>query len=191
MLWAMTMLVTVPELSLWAEGDATAIDPADPLAAWILEQASTLVTSEVGGAARDWTARDAPGRAKIVGANIGKRCWNNRDQETRTAIAGGPSSNVIDEAALGLRLSDAEILECAKIRAAMIEATDPGAGGLWTLSTTRGPLETQMAYFPDSDWPASSPIGYLQPARDREYFPTSDAPLPTMDPATEPTNTVI
>ena len=124
-------------------------------------------------------------------ANIAKRGWNNADQETRTAIAGGPSSAVLDEAAMGLRLSDAEIAECAKIALAAAEAVGETPGGLWTLPLRRGPLETAVAFFPDDRWPDSSPIGYLQPARDPEYFPTTDPALPTLDPATQPTNTVL
>jgi hypothetical protein len=184
----MTMLIAVPELSLWAEGDSAAIAVDDPLALWIIEQASTLVIDECRQPT--WTLGNAPGRAKIVVANIAKRCWNNSDQETRTAIAGGPSSAVLDEAALGLRLSDAEVVECAKIRQGILEAADPNPGGLWTLSTTRGPLESTIAYFPDDRWPQSSPIPYLQPTRDPEYFPTSDPPLPQTVPD-EPTNTIL
>ena len=189
MLAHMTMLITVGELSLWAEGDRSAINAADPLANWLIDQASTLVIDECKQPT--WTAQTAPPRAKIVVANIAKRCWNNADQETRTAIAGGPSSAVLDEAALGLRLSDAEIVECAKIRQGILEATDPGQGGFWTLPISRGPLESSIAYFPDDRWPQSSPIGYLQPARDPEYFPTSDAPLPLTNVPDEPTNTIL
>jgi hypothetical protein len=185
----MTMLVTVAELSLWAEGSYTAIPASDPLANWLLEQASTLVIDECRQPA--WTAASAPGRAKIVVANIAKRCWNNADQEVRTAIAGGPSSAVLDEAALGLRLSEAEIIECAKIRQAILDAETPDANGFWTLSITRGPLESSMAYFPDDRWPQSSPIGYLQPTRDPEYFPTTDDPLPLTNVPDEPTNTIL
>lgn len=169
----MAMLVTVPELSLWAEGDAASIDPADPLAIWLLESASELVMDECGFP--DWTAQTAPRRAKIVIANIAKRCWNNADQEIRTAIAGGPSSALIDEAALGLRLSDAEIAECAKI--ATKENGTTAGGRLWTLPTTRGPVETRI-FVPDNYWPMSSPINYLDPAGDPEYVPTYDEPLP-------------
>lgn len=185
----MTMLITVPELSLWAEGAADVIAPDDPLALWLIEQASTLVIDECRQPA--WLAATAPGRAKIIVANIAKRCWNNADQETRTAIAGGPSSAVLDEAALGLRLSDAEIVECAKIRQAVLEVAGENPNGFWTLPISRGPLESAMAYFPDSSWPQSSPIGYLQPARDPFYFPTSDEPLPLTNVPDEPTNTIL
>ena len=175
MLCTMTSIVTVPELSLWAEGAADAISPTDPLALWILEQASALVLDECEHA--EWTAADAPRRAKIVVANVAKRCWNNSDQETRTAIAGGPSSAVLDEAALGLRLSDAEILECSKIRAAAAGQSPSGGGGLWTMPTSRGPVETTMVV-PDDRWPASSPMPYLTLDKDPYYFPTKDEPLP-------------
>jgi len=183
------MIVTVPELSLWAEGDSAAIAVDDPLAIWLLEQASTLVIDECRQPT--WTAATAPGRAKIVVANLAKRCWNNADQETRTAIAGGPSSAVLDEAALGLRLSDAEIVECAKIRQAALEVAGENPNGFWTLPISRGPLETRIAYFPDDRWPQSSPLAYLEPARDPEYFPTVDEPLPLTNVPDEPTNTIL
>lgn len=179
------MLITVGELALWAEGSRDAISPADQLANWIIEQASSLVADECGHP--DWTAQTAPNRAKIVVANIAKRCWNNSDQETRSAIAGGPSSAVLDEAALGLRLSDAEILECEKIVKALAPAS--AGGTLWVLPTTRGPVETNMIV-PDSSWPASSPMTFLTPRVDPEYFPTTDADLPIDGPDAEATNTL-
>jgi len=179
-------LVTVPELSLWAEGDSTAIDPADPLAVWILQQASILVMEEAG--VLNWTSENAPGKAKIVVANVGKRCWNNRDQELRTAIAGGPSSQVTEAAAYGMMLTPEEITMIAGIDVVKAAASD--ASGLWTLPTTRGPLEVPM-YVPDNRWPQSSPINYLTPARSPYYFPTSDEPLPPTNVPDEPTNTVL
>jgi hypothetical protein len=184
----MTMLVTVPELSLWAEGNRDAISPADPLARWIIEQASTLVIDECKQPT--WLANTAPNRAKIIVANIAKRCWNNSDQETRTSIAGGPGSTVLDEAALGLRLSDAEVIECAKIRQTIADESTTDPGGFWTLSISRGPLETNMLVG-DDRWPESSPFSYLAPARDPYYFPTSDQPLPVAGPDAEQTNTVL
>lgn len=185
---AMTMLVTVPELSLWAEGDSTAIDPTDPLAIWILEQASTLVMEEAGHI--DWTpATEGIGRAKIVVANVAKRCWNNGDQELRSAIAGGPSSQVIDAAAYGMMLTPAEIDMIAKVVALLEEAAGSGSG-LWTLPTTRGPLETNL-YVPDDRWPQSSPINYLTPRKDPFYVPTSDGALPPVNVPDEPLNTVL
>ena len=187
MLWPMTMLVTVPELSLWAEGDATAIDPADPLAMWLLEQASALVADECGFLAT-WTPENAPVRAKIVIANIAKRCWNNADQETRSAIAGGPSSAVLDEAALGLRLSDAEIAECDKIRLKLGGAS-AGGGGIWSLPTTRGEVE-MSGLAPDSRWPQSAPINMFA-SSDGYLWPMSDGPLPIAGPDAEQTNTVL
>lgn len=181
-------LVTVPELSLWAEGDSTSIDPADPLALWILEQASILVMEEAGHI--EWTAAtEGIGRAKIVVANVAKRCWNNADQELRSAIAGGPSSQVIEAAAYGLMLTDAEIAMIAKVVAAIDAAAGSGPG-LWTLPTTRGPVETNM-YVPDDRWPQSSPINYMTPRKDPYYFPTSDEPLPPVNVPDEPLNTVL
>jgi hypothetical protein len=181
------MLVTVPELSLWAEGTADAIDPADPLAIWILTQASALVMGEAGHL--DWTP-DTPdiGRAKIVVANVAKRCWNNADQELRTAIAGGPSSQVHESAAYGMMLTDAEVAMIDRVVAALPAAADDD--GFWILRNTRGPVETRI-YVPDDRWPQSSPINYLDPVADPYYAPTSDPALPTFDPATEPTNTVL
>ncbi len=183
---AMTMLVTVPELSLWAEGDATVIDPADPLAIWILNQASTLVMEEAGFL--EWTAETAPGRAKIVVANVAKRCWNNADQELRSAIAGGPSSQVHEMAAYGMMLTEAEIVMIEKVVAALAEAAGGGTG-FWTLSIGRGPLETNM-YVPDDRWPQSSPINYMTPSSDPYYVPYDDALPPTNVPD-EPLNTVL
>jgi hypothetical protein len=183
----MTMLVTVPELSLWAEGDSTAIDPTDPLALWILEQASTLVMEEAGFL--DWTpATEGIGRAKIVVANVAKRCWNNADQELRSAIAGGPSSQVHEMAAYGLNLTEAEIALIARVVASLPSAA--GSTGIWTLPTTRGEVETNM-YVPDSRWPQSSPINYMTPRKDPYYFPTSDAPLQPTNVPDEPLNTVL
>jgi hypothetical protein len=181
----MALLVTVGELALWAEGSRTAISPADQLANWILEQASTLVADECGHP--EWTEQTAPVRAKIVIANIAKRCWNNSDQVTREAIAGGPSQNLLDEAALGLRLSDAEIIECAKITEALAPVS--ATGGLWVLPTTRGPVESNMIV-PDSAWPASSPMVFMTPDVEPEYFPTVDAELPIDGPDAEQTNTL-
>lgn len=187
MLCPMTMLVTVPELSLWAEGDSTAIDPADPLAIWILNNASTLVMEEAGHL--DWTAgTEGIGRAKIVVANVAKRCWNNADQELRTAIAGGPSSQVHEAAAYGMMLTEAEIAMIEKVVGSLQAAT--GDSGLWTLPTTRGPLETTMVVG-DSRWPQSSGILYLDPKKDPYYFPTSDGPLPPVNVPDEPLNTVL
>ena len=182
------MLISVPELSLWAEGSYTAISPGDPLANWIIDQASTLVIDECRQPT--WTASSAPGRAKIVVANIAKRCWNNSEQETSSAIAGGPSSSVLDEAALGLRLSDAEVIECAKIRQAALEAAGDDPNGFWTLSISRGPVEMDMLVGDDA-WPLSSPIGMLTRDLDPEYFPTIDDPLPIAGPDAELTNTII
>ena len=178
------MLISVPELALWAEGSYSAISPGDPLANWIIERASELVMAEAKQPT--WTANDAPGKAKILVANIAKRCWNNPDQEVRSAIAGGPSSAVIDEAAFGLALTPAEILECAKLTP---QATEPGAGGFWTLSLTRGPVEMDML-IGDDRWPLSSPFPYLTRERDPYYFPTTDEPLPIAG-QVEPTNTII
>lgn len=185
MLWPMTMLVTVPELALWAEGDSAAIPADDPLAIWLLDSASALVMDECGFT--DWTPETTPVRAKIVIANIAKRCWNNADQETRSSIAGGPSSAVLDEAALGLRLSDAEIAECAKIGEKLGGATL--GGGVWTLTTTRGDVE-MGGLVPDSRWPQSSPINYYGTA-DAFLWPMSDGPLQPTNVPDEPTNTVL
>lgn len=185
MLCPMTMLVTVPELSLWAEGDSTSIDPADPLAIWILNQASTLVMEEAG--IMTWTTANAPGRAKIIVANVAKRCWNNSDQNLREAIAGGPSSQVIEAAAYGMMLTPEEVTMVGKVVAAIATAT--GETGLWTLSTTRGPVETTM-YAPDDRWPQSSPILMFDRRKDTFYKPYDDALPPTNVPD-EPTNTVL
>mgnify|MGYP003560181642 FL=1 len=171
----MVAIITVPELSLWAEGTADAIALTDPLALWLIAQASTLVLDECEHP--EWTPSTAPDRAKIIVANIARRCWNNADQETRTTLAGGPSSSVIDEAALGLRLSDAEIVECSKVRKAAAPASTSGISGIWTLPITRGPLESDI-YLPDQHWPFSSPIPYLTPDLDPYYVPTSDPALP-------------
>ena len=179
------LLVTVPELALWAEGDAAAIDPADPLALWILEQASILVMEEAGHI--EWTALTAPGRAKIVVGNVAKRCWNNGDQELRSAIAGGPSSQVIDTAAYGLMLTPAEVEMVAKVVEGLQAAT--GGGGLWVLPTTRGPVETAL-YMPDDRWPQSSPILMVDSAKDTFYKPYDEA-LPPVNVPDEPTNTVL
>ena len=181
-------LITVSELSLWAEGSYTAISPGDPLANWLIEQASTLVIDECRQP--EWTASTAPGRAKIIVANIGKRCWNNPDQEIRSAIAGGPSSSLIDQAAWGLALTDAEKVECAAIRQAILDAGTTDPGGFWTLPISRGPLETTMLV-PDDRWPQSSPIRFLQPTNDPYYFPTTDDPLPVDGPDAEQTNTIL
>lgn len=179
------MLVTVPELALWAEGDSAAIDPLDPLALWILERASELVMFHSGQP--EWTPATALPTAKVLVANVAKRCWNNPDQEVRSAIAGGPSSAVIDEAAFGLALTDAEIAECAKMTPAALE---PNAGGFWSLSLAGIP-QTNRVYAPDSRWPQSSPINWISAKGDPEYMPTLDEPLPLLDPALEPTNTPV
>lgn len=159
-----TMLITVSELSLWAEGDSTKIDPADPLAIWILEQASVLVMDEA--AQPTWDATSAPGRAKIIVANIGKRCWNNADQELRTAIAGGPSSQVIEAAAYGMELTPAEIAALANMTPA---ATSGSTGLLWTLRPGT-PVETTLVLNDSS----GSGIEYLTPSSDPYYYPLLD-----------------
>lgn len=185
-LYAATMkLITVSEMSLWAEGSYAAIPAGDPLANWLIEQASELVMA--WAKQPTWTSADAPGRAKILVANIAKRCWNNPDQELRSAIAGGPSSSLIDQAAWGLALTDAEKAECEALSP---QATEPGAGGFWTLPISRGPLET-ATIVPDSSWPQSSPITYLERSLDPEYFPTTDDPLPVDGPDAEKTNTIL
>lgn len=182
----MTLLVTVPELSLWAEGDADAIDPADPLAIWLLNTASTLVMEEAGKL--DWTAdTEGIGRAKIVVANVAKRCWNNADQELRSAIAGGPSSQVHEMAAYGMMLTPEEIVMIEKVVAGLAAAA--GDSGFWILPTTRGPVETNL-YVPDDRWPQSSPINFLTPSKDPYYKPYDDA-LPPVNVPDEPLNTVL
>lgn len=183
---AMTLLVTVPELSLWAEGDAAAIDPTDALAIWILNQASTLVMEEAGHL--EWTdATEGIGRAKIVVANVAKRCWNNADQELRSAIAGGPSSQVTEAAAYGMMLTPEEIAMIEKVVSGLAAAA--GESGFWVLPITRGPLETNL-YVPDDRWPQSSPINYLTPSKDPYYVPYDDA-LPPVNVPDEPLNTVL
>lgn len=187
MLWPMAaLLVTVPELSLWAEGDSTAIDPADPLAIWILTQASILVMEEAGHL--DWTpATEGIGRAIVVVANVAKRCWNNADQELRTAIAGGPSSQVTEAAAYGLMLTPEEVAMIERVVANL--PSSAGKDFLYTLPTTRGPVETAI-YMPDNRWPQSSPILMVDPTKDTFYKPYDEALPPTNVPD-EPTNTVL
>lgn len=172
------MLVSVSDFSLWAEGSRSAIAADDERALDLLDRASTLVMEEAREAGlpktvADWDEVTAPGRAKIVVANVARRVWVNPDQELASNIAGGPSSRVTDDAAAGMTLTDSEKAMIAGVVKVILDSTADPDWGVWTLSTSRGAVESTI-YLPDSSSPYSDPIVFLDPWQDPYYTPTRD-----------------
>lgn len=151
----MADLITLEELSTLATGSPDTIESDDALAIMVMSMASSLVRDTAGHP--EWTKSGetmAPFRARLICLLVAKRSYNNTDQEVQSGISGGPSARVLDEAAAGLRLTEAEKAELEGMRGDPTE----GVSGLWVLKTTRGPVEDQSLTL--LDYPFGGPIAY-------------------------------
>lgn len=128
-------LLTIAELSIWAQRD---IDADDPFANSVIDAASMLV--RLYGSA-NWTIESAPPRAKLIATLMARDYFKNPDRITSEGV--GPlSERRIDDVARGMVVTDAEKAELAAL-AAGSPIVQPAGGGaeLWSITTTRGVVE--------------------------------------------------
>lgn len=104
----------------------------DERASAIVKAASAVVSSHIGAwQYPDGTPKDVPEIVKLVTRQVAARIWRNPAgvrQETT-----GPFSTTYSAGDGGVDLTDSEI----KLLGHLTDS--PSGGGLWTLSTTRGP----------------------------------------------------
>lgn len=146
----MATLVSISQLAVWTRED---IEPDDPFALMVLDEATALVVDYCGRP--DW--EDAPGTAPRLARRIclivAGRTYLNPDMEVATGT--GPiSSRVRDEAAAGMQLTESEMEQLDTIPA---PPGDTGYKGLFTITTTRGadPAEQPVLLYDNSGspWP--------------------------------------
>lgn len=148
----MATLVDVPTLALFTR---TTIVGDDPLALLVLELASGLVCDTAQHPEWEDAPLDAPRGARRICMQIAGRTWTNPDLEVATGI--GPlSSRVIDFAAYGLNLTDAEREELEGLRG----GPDGGGGGLWLQPIGSGLRVLRTTYILDE---FGQLIPYLDP----------------------------
>jgi len=132
------LLVSVRELEVWTQQSAGALD-GDVFALGIL-WGTTILLRDHGHSG--WTAATIPDAAKLIGIVVAKNYYEHPDG----AISEGVSvlnSRYIDAVVHNMELMPTQI-EVLERLAAEEGAVDPGTswGGLRTLTTTRGPVET-------------------------------------------------
>jgi hypothetical protein len=147
----MADLITLQELATWARRE---IEPDDTFAATVISAAS-LVVSETAQHP-EWTrsgATAAPPRAKLICAMLAKRTYLNPDAVVREGSIGPiGGDSYIEDFARTLELTAAET---ATLQGFIGDGTGAAYGGLWIQPTTRGDLEMQGVFIPDSggsDW---------------------------------------
>jgi hypothetical protein len=127
-------LETLAHLALWT-GKDPAVVAADPFAQFVLEKATELVIDKAGIPA-GWVldATLVPARAKTICLLVASRTYTNRRSVISQGV--GPiSETIMAQMAAAMQLTEAEAEELQD----MANDNAGAFGGLWVLSTTRGP----------------------------------------------------
>jgi hypothetical protein len=147
-------LLDKDRLAIWAQ-ERPLLDPE--FADLVIDAVSTLVRG-VGDAA--WTAETIPPRARDIAYIVARDYYLNpnllRSETT------GPITETRAEAVLqGIQLTDAQRAEIE----ALVTAAPDQLEGIWSLSFTRGPVETSRRVYPNNvvvyDERGGWPIEYL------------------------------
>lgn len=156
----MDLLVSVPELATWARTD---IDSDDPFAVMLLGQLTDML-HDAGDPT--WTTETLPRRAKRIALELAKNYYLNPDLNV-SETTGPVAERKADAAVRAMEFTEDELA----IIASLVDTAAADTGGLWTLSTTRGPIEMHPSptrdaiYVPQYVGPyAATGIAYFDPA---------------------------
>lgn len=127
------LLLTVADLRGWTGDD---IEDDDALALNILAAVSIKLW-QYGD--KDWTRQTLPREAKLIGDIKAKNFWQHPDGAKSEQID-VLSSSYVNEVLLQLVFTDAEIDELQRLGGG--DGSVPAGVGVWSLTVTRGPLET-------------------------------------------------
>lgn len=148
------LLLTVADLRSWTGDD---IADNDPLALNILAAVSIKLW-QYGD--KDWTRADLPREAKLIGDIKAKNFWQHPTGAKSEQID-VLSESYVNEVLLQLVFTDMEIEELQRLGGGDGAVESPMK--VWTLTTTRGPLEThgpgspRATYYQDS-WDSAFPL---------------------------------
>lgn len=158
-------LLTPERLALWAQESPL----QDPVLADLIIEGVTTLLRQYGDAT--WVQSTLPKRARDIGYIVAKNFYLNPRQLRQETT--GPLQESLDASVLtGLDFTEDQKAEIASL------ANGPGDGpvdGLWTLGTTRGPVETNQTDRHGSvvvfDTRAEWPIEYLNVEDSIVFFP--------------------
>lgn len=138
-------LLTTQEMALWTQNDLATI-ASDPFAKEVNDKVSAYVLFLAGHPL--WTRADTPLDVQNIILWMFKRTYGNPDQEVSSAV--GPiSSRVLDEAALGMNLTEAESAILAGYKAQVDDGTG-SSDPLWSASIVGGfPTREPVVFLPD------------------------------------------
>lgn len=158
-------LLTLARLSTWAQ-ESPLLDI--PLADLIIEAVSVLLR-QYGDPT--WTTATLPARARDIGYIVAKDYYLN-PRQLRQETTGPLQESVNDSTLNGINLTEEQKAELA----ALANTEAPGeVDGLWSISTTRGPVETNrrpsrrdvLIYDTREAWP----IAYLDESENFAFQP--------------------
>lgn len=160
-------LLTVQEMALWTDNELGDI-AADPFAAEVNGKVGAFLCFKAGHP--EWTRATTPTDVQTIAIWMFKRTYSNPDQET-SSNTGPIGSRVLDDAALGMALTEAEAATLDGYR----RAAQGGGTGFWRSSLAGvAPAAEKSTVYVSDDQQATVNLTNAAPSWDIPMYDVND-----------------